>query len=275
MDVYRRYCRLFIEDSRKRENYEALIKYFKITGHNVSKWKTDLKKFDKQFFRKKKAKKPKAKPPTSNSGTESGVPKSFGHPTSSAKWPPSIEAILDKKCGILFDPSHSSAQVFALPKTIMVYLTQNLSIKIYGKLIETCKYFFYVKQIVPVWYLGVVNYLGEPSLFHGNSIYLHVEREISFKHKIWLGNAADFRGSLKLMDKIYQCDIKYLYITSVNMTFQEYETLVKSGNIEYISIFQTIITTPANEGIVTLERLMERLPNASKMLVNLNISSTQ
>ena len=258
MDVYRRYCRLFIEDSRKRETYSAKIKYFKDAGYDVSRWINDLKTFDEQFFLSKNVLTTKTAKLQESTSTDNRWWCNYN---------PLTEGTLAKKCGAHFDSSQSNAQVFAIPKTLMVYLTQNSGIKVYRKLIQTCKYFFHVKQIVPVWYLGVVDYHGQPSLFHENSIYLQNKKQIPLNHKIWLEHTADFCGDLKLIDKIYQCDIQYLHISSVNMTFAEYEILVKHGSVKEINIFYTTITTPENEENVTLEKVMEMLPNASKMLV--------
>uniref|UniRef100_A0A914YJ34 Uncharacterized protein n=1 Tax=Panagrolaimus superbus TaxID=310955 RepID=A0A914YJ34_9BILA len=163
----------------------------------------------------------------------------------------------------------------------MFYITQNYSIVSYRKLIQTCKYFFMKKQVIPIWHFNVMSTVEDH--FHKNSIYLgHFydydvipegwKPSISLNNKIWLEHSVFVFEEFKFMNNIYQSDIKFLYL-KVDITFKEYEMLVKSERIKEITFngMRITMSSTTDDGIgkrdIALEELMKWLPNANKMLV--------
>ena len=262
--MYRRYCRLFIEDSKQREVYAKKIENFKKAGFEVSKWVLDLIKFGRYFLLNDTSLKPgKLYLPIRKELQQVATLRR-------EELIKLHKAFYEKKCGAKFCTKNLiPRQDFALPAPLIVYLTDH--VKAYRKLIQTCKYFFHKKQVIPMWYLGVNDCMLGYIYRHEYSLYLNARISAKIENPIWLENTLDIVGDVKLMDKITRCEVEYLTLedwpqSHLGITFSEYNILVKSQKVKEFSLWcMDNIMKHENGDEVTLEQLMDKLPNAYKM----------
>uniref|UniRef100_A0A914PVU4 Uncharacterized protein n=1 Tax=Panagrolaimus davidi TaxID=227884 RepID=A0A914PVU4_9BILA len=154
-------------------------------------------------------------------------------------------------------------QNFAFQGSIMYYIAKNpKSVKLYQKLVQSCKYFFRMNPILINEYICVLNY---------KSIGLKAVKEDGWKildinnisSKCWITKGCyGFTGNnhhlvSSLIPKLYKCDAKRLDLGDQIITFDELMFL--ASNAEEIDL-DGVVVKYEDGSLVPLEKVVEALP---------------
>uniref|UniRef100_A0A914PED2 Uncharacterized protein n=1 Tax=Panagrolaimus davidi TaxID=227884 RepID=A0A914PED2_9BILA len=171
--------------------------------------------------------------------------------------------IFQSKRDQFYSAYHS--QDFALPDSIIFYIAKNpKNAQMYLKMIQTCKYFFVKNPILVV-----------PELIYTDSKWNGGCREMSFKKlsidnvacKFWPTNQLRIRSFISnafassFIPKMYQCDVKDLFIFSQIISYHDFLLLSPSA----VLMSCKNVTIKYDDGkMVELEKLVEAATKVQK-----------
>uniref|UniRef100_A0AC35GSU2 DUF38 domain-containing protein n=1 Tax=Panagrolaimus sp. PS1159 TaxID=55785 RepID=A0AC35GSU2_9BILA len=153
---------------------------------------------------------------------------------------------------------------FDFPDSVIFYIAKNpTSAKLYKKLIETCKYFFWKNPILVTYYLTYKNNEMKAS-------FSEYERHVCLKnvpYKFWVsgyccivdGVDSSFKKDLvsSFLPRIYRCKLRSLTLRNQKLTTDEFSFLAaKTRRVIFIDL--TVVNRDGKE--IAFEKLVELIP---------------
>ena len=151
-------------------------------------------------------------------------------------------------------------QHFSLPFDVMKYVTANpRSPGSLVKLQKTCKHFFSQNKVVVV--------KQEMSYLDADLTVIHTLNHIRFRQKynfgqckFWLLGVFGAGTGSRLMEDIYRCNLKHLFLNDKNLSKKEFDFLVEGSHLEGFR-FNYVTVYEENGSLVTCDRILAQLPN--------------
>ena len=155
-------------------------------------------------------------------------------------------------------------QRFPIPSDLIKIISSTNNLKIYEKIIKTCKYFYFLRQQPPVAHIFFI--------FFGNSRHYHAGIMTSVNStepsNLWLTGKLemdlveeDQELLQKLIPRIYRCDVSQIQMHNQNLTEDEFFFLINPETVGSIDLHRVAVAR--GDGTYTpVEDILERLPNA-------------
>uniref|UniRef100_A0A914Y674 Uncharacterized protein n=1 Tax=Panagrolaimus superbus TaxID=310955 RepID=A0A914Y674_9BILA len=163
-------------------------------------------------------------------------------------------------------------QAFSLPSNLIYYISKNplfFSVKVYQKLIQTCKYFYLKKRIIVINKLESSQnpFIWEAYEKLNGKEYIKLDiRNLSFD--LWLIGELNVCRQIPagfvnlLLQKVVKCDITSIYLYNYMLNFNEFLVLTESKKIKHLALEEIIVRD--NDGkVVPYEDILQRVPNVS------------
>uniref|UniRef100_A0A914QDM8 Uncharacterized protein n=1 Tax=Panagrolaimus davidi TaxID=227884 RepID=A0A914QDM8_9BILA len=152
-------------------------------------------------------------------------------------------------------------QDFAFRDSIMHYIAKNpKSVKLYQKLVQSCKYFFLKNPILILYELRYTNF-GWGAMSEAKDGWKGLDIN-NISSKFWITEGFyGFTGSNHLVSsmipKLYKCDAKWLDLVNQIITFDE--LLFLASNAEHFDS-DGVVVKYGDDSVVPLEKVVEALP---------------
>ena len=176
-------------------------------------------------------------------------------------------AVLKINCENICDQS------FSLPKPIMFYVlgNQKKNFIVFGKLSQTCKYFF-AKCPAVIVHSFVIDDLAKALEIKKRVIAFspeHFKKNESLQNlkKLWITQELwmfELPKPSEIISKIYKCDAWRLQL-GCDLTITEFKFLIESGNVRDLGLYNSQIFYPKYVA-VPVEEIFGFVPNAHHVL---------
>ena len=246
LQVYSKYCRFFLDDVEMVDEYEAQVQRY---GPVEVPWK-NLFHFE--------------------SATISLLEEDEEPENETNEWLLPVNFELTSGFSKTLIPKR---QRWSLPLPIMQYLLDNPRPFIFGKLQQTCKYFFNKNSTLFCRrYLFDGDENPKPPKFVGHSVQVSSLDSIPEATKrLYITTSLKVRDedsdttlSHLLNNYFYRCDARFIDIGHQLLTETEYQLLVGHGKVEKLVLHHTDIVK--NDGVfMILEEVLEALPNVKSI----------
>uniref|UniRef100_A0A914QW75 Uncharacterized protein n=1 Tax=Panagrolaimus davidi TaxID=227884 RepID=A0A914QW75_9BILA len=152
-------------------------------------------------------------------------------------------------------------QNFVFRDSFMQYIAKNpKSVKLYQKLVKSCKYFFLKNPILILYKLRDTNF-GWEAMAEAEDCWKRLDIN-NITSKFWIiegfyGYTGSNHIVSSLIPKLYKCDAKWLDLVNQIITFDE--LLFLASNAEHFD-FYGVVVKYEDGSLVPLEKVVEALP---------------
>uniref|UniRef100_A0A914Q621 Uncharacterized protein n=1 Tax=Panagrolaimus davidi TaxID=227884 RepID=A0A914Q621_9BILA len=244
LQVYSKYCRYFLEDTKMKEEYQRETE--KMDEIVFVQWKNPF-----EF---------EAIPPCSMKFDESNI--------NEKQWlreTESFERYTPFRCPKI--NLNLSPQDWSLPSPFIRYIISNANPTIYQKLQQSCKYFFFKNPLLFCYRFFFTDFHLDSVQFIESSAECTTSSISTFRHKdLHITTVLNFYDRMSktslskvIQEKFFQCDAKFIDICDQDISEKELKFLVGHGNVEKIELWDCEILKENGQLMVT-EEILALLP---------------
>uniref|UniRef100_A0AC35FBB3 Uncharacterized protein n=1 Tax=Panagrolaimus sp. PS1159 TaxID=55785 RepID=A0AC35FBB3_9BILA len=244
LQVYSKYCRYFLEDTKMKEEYQRETE--KMEEIVFVQWKNP---FEFETI-----------PPCSMKFDESNI--------SEKQWlreTESFERYTPFRCPKI--DLNVTPQDWSLPSPIIRYIISNANPTIYQKLQQSCKYFFFKNPLLFCYRFFFTDFHLDSVQFIESSAECTTSSISTFRHKdLHITTVLNFYDRMSktslskvIQEKFFQCDAKFIDICDQDFSEKEFKFLVGHGNVEKIELWDCEILKENGQLMVT-EEILALLP---------------